>query len=359
MTDSGMFVGGEFYYDGCWLLDTPAISTAGMHFLNGGRACLQIISDYLVDHGIDRILLPSYLCPSILPPLERAGLKYDYYQVNEDLSIDLEDLTQKAPGYKAVYFINYFGFLQPPEIRAYLKSLQQNGTLLVEDNAQAGFTAHPTGDFILNSLRKLVPYDGGYLITDHNIEPCLSKYRRLPNRRLPVIHEYRQRLHDYMINGVGSYKKLVSLYSQADRFYESDIVIEGDPDERMQIERLDWEGIRKVRQENYRYMLRLIAPIPEIKPIFPDLQEDVMPLGLPVYLKTVSRDAVYDYLGENGIGLFIHWEELRHDPRTNKNTLAVSMAGRMLTLAIDQRTSRDQMDYLVSHLVKGIASANR
>jgi hypothetical protein len=359
LKDSEMFVGGEFYYDGCWLLDKPVISAASMHFLNGGRACLQIISDYLVGQGIERIILPSYLCPSILPPLERAGLSYDYYQVNEDLSIDLENLSKKAPGYKAVYFINYFGFSQPQEIRAFLKRLQQNGTLLVEDNAQAGFSVQPTGDFILNSLRKLVPYDGGYLITDREIEPYLSKYSRLPNRRLPLIREYRQRLHDYLINGVGSYKKLVSLYSQADRFYESDIVIGGDPDEQQQIERLDWENIRKVRRENYQYMLGLIAPIPEITPIFPFLQEGVMPLGLPVYFNAVSRDEVYEYLGENGIGLFIHWEELRHDPRTNRNKLAVSMAGRMLTLAIDQRTSRDQMDYLALHLKKGIARATK
>jgi len=62
-------------------------------------------------------------------------------------------------------------------------------------------------------------------------------------------------------------------------------------------------------------------------------------------------------LGSNGIGLFIHWEELRHDARTNGNSLAVSMASRMLTLAIDQRTSRAQMDYLAEKLIMGIGHA--
>ena len=354
-----MFVGGEFYYDHCWIADKPTLLTEKMHFLNGGRACLAIIGDYLLDHGIDKILLPSYLCPSIVTPLERAGLKCDYYQINEDLSIDLDDLAQKVVGYKAVYFINYFGFLHPPEVRDYLKTLKKNGMIVVEDNAQAGFTDHPTGDFLLNSLRKLAPYDGGYLITDHDIAPYLSKYHGLPNRRLPVIREYRQRLHDYLFNGVGNYKKLVNLYALADQYYATDIVVEGDPDERQQIERLDWEGIRKVRRDNYQYMLGLIAPIPEITPLFPALQEDNMPLGLPVYLNGVSRDEVYEYLGENGIGLFIHWEELRNDPRVNGNQLAVSMADRMLTLATDQRISREQMDYLATHLVKGIARAKR
>ena len=354
-----MVVGGEFYYDQRWMADKPTLSTENAHFLNGGRACLTIIGDYLIDHGIDRILLPSYLCPSILDALERTGLKYDYYQINENLSINLDDLSQKVQNYKAVYFINYFGFLHPPEVRDYLKTLKRNGTILVEDNAQAGFHDHPTGDFILNSLRKVVPYDGGYLITERDVEPYLTKYHGLTNRRLPVIRAYRQRLRDYLLNGTGSHKSLVNLYVRAEKYYASDVVVEGDPEERQQIKQLDWESIRQARRENYQYLLGLIASIPEIAPIFPALQENNMTLGLPVYLNGVSRDAVYEYLGDNGIGLFIHWEELRHDPRTNRNPLAVSMAGKMLTLATDQRTSRVQMDYLAAHLTKGIAKAKR
>ena len=352
-----MFVGGEFYYDQCWFTDKPTLSTEKMVFLNGGRACLAIIGDYLVGRGIQKILLPSYLCPSILDALERCGLACDFYQINEDLSINLDDLSQKVSTSKAVYFINYFGFLNPPEVRGFLKGLRNNGIVVVEDNAQAGFTDNPTGNFIFNSLRKLVPYDGGYLLTNLDITPYLSKYRDRPNRRLPLIREYRQRLSDYLIAGIGSYKKLVGLYSRADRYYESDLIVEGDPGEQQQIERLDWEGIRKIRRENYHYMLGLIAPIPEISLLFPALQADNMPLGLPVYLNAGQRDDVYEYLGSNGIGLFIHWEELRHDPRTSGNTLAVSMAGRMLTLAIDQRTSRAQMDYLAEKLIMGIGHA--
>ena len=126
---------------GCWI--SRRLSVEKRYFLNGGRACLAVIGDYLIDHGIDKILLPAYLCPSILDALERCGLAYGFYQVNEDLSIDLDDLTQKATAYKAVYFINYFGFLHSPEVRNYLKDLRENGVLVIEDNAQAGFTRSP------------------------------------------------------------------------------------------------------------------------------------------------------------------------------------------------------------------------
>lgn len=352
-----MFAGGEFYYDDFWVLDKPGIQTDGMLFLNGGRACLTIICDYLLDHGVEKILLPSYLCPSIVQTLERCGMVWDFYQVNEDLSINLEDLAHKAQGYKAIYIINYFGFNHTPAAVDLIQTLQQNGIFVVEDNAQAALSNHPTGDFVFNSIRKFVPYDGGYLITTRDVTPYLEKYRGRPNQRLPLIRRYREQLYRYLFQEEGTHSALEALFQSAEQYYESDIIVHGDPQEQHQIERLDWEGIKKARRENYLYLAGLIASIPEVKPIFPALQADNMPLGLPVYFSGVSRDQVYEELGNVGIGLSIHWEDIPTDPRTNQNRLAVDMANRMLTLVIDQRTTRKQMDYLALKLAGAVAVA--
>ena len=91
--------------------------------------------------------------------------------------------------------------------------------------------------------------------------------------------------------------------------------------------------------------------------IFPALQADTMPLGLPVYFSGVSRDRVNAELGKAGIGLAIHWEEIASHPGTRGNRLAVELSSRMLTLVIDQRTSRRQLDYLALNLVRGIEAA--
>ena len=66
----------------------------------------------------------------------------------------------------------------------------------------------------------------------------------------------------------------MKLYELAEKYYETDFVVEGDPQEREQIERLDWEGIKQARRENYTYLLSLISEIPELSPVFPVLQED-------------------------------------------------------------------------------------
>ena len=341
-----MFVGGEFYYDPAWRVDNPVIATGDMTFLNGGKACLLVISDYLRDQGIDRILLPTYLCPTIVNTLEKNGLACSYYQVKPDLSIDLDNLARKAAAHRAVYFINYFGFTHSQEELALLRGVQQRGLLVVEDNAQAGFSQTTMGDFVFNSMRKLCAYDGGYLKTALEVDPYIEKRKVQPNRRLPLIREYRSRLPDYLFQGKGDRDVLNSLYESAELYYESDPVVEGDADERWQIEHLDWVRIKRVRRENYLYLLSITSDIPELTPLFPDLPEGVMPCGLPVYVSGVPRDWLFDELGNAGIGLTIHWDALLRDPRLNGNPVAVDMAAKMMTLIIDQRVTHKQLEYL-------------
>lgn len=352
-----MFVGGEFYDDPAWVKEAPTLSTEQLYFLNGGSACLTVISNFLLDHGIGRVLLPSYLCPSIVKTFERSGITWAFYRVNEDFSIDLADLAQKCVRFQAVYFINYFGFFHSPETQNAFRQMQQNGTLVIEDNAQAGFQDHPIGDFALNSIRKLAAFDGGYLTTRQDVSPYLQRYSGVPNRRLPLIREYRKRLYHYLFDRTGSYDELNQLFQRAEEYYETDPVVLGDPEERGKIERLDWQGIRQIRRANFTYLMEWVTSIPEITPIYAELQAGQAPFGLPVYFSGVARDPVYEALGEAGIGLTIHWDELRTDPRTNQDPLAVAMAGRILTLPIDQRMTHKQMDYLAMNIIRGIALA--
>lgn len=345
-----MFVGGEFYYDARWQVEQPAISTEDMTFLNGGKACLIVISEWLRDHDINRILLPSYLCPTIVNTLERCGLQCGYYQVNPDLSIDIEDLARQAEGQRAVYLINYFGFPHSVVLRNYLAYLQQQGVIVVEDNAQAGFRDHSSGDFVFNSMRKLVPYDGGYLFTRHDIVPYVDKFRGAQNRRLPVIRKYRQKLADYLIKDEGDHEELVRLYDLAEEYYEVDMTVEGDAQERRAIEHLDWKGIGQARRRNYAYLLEALRGIAGIEPVFPALPQGVVPLGLPVYVKGVERDRLFDALGEAGIGLTVHWDGILRDPRLNGNATAVEMAAKMLTLVVDQRWGEGEMEYMAGKL---------
>jgi hypothetical protein len=355
-----MFVGGEFYYDESWLLDSPALDVQGSTFLNGGTACLLVIADYLLDHGIRRVLLPSYLCPSIVTTFEYRGLDCGFYLVNEDLSLDLQDAARKAESCRAFLYINYFGFSHSPEASAFFAQLRAGGTLVIEDNAQAGFTRQPGGDFTLNSLRKFAPCDGAFLTTRLDMRPYLARYAPGPDsQRLPAIRAYRQRLGAYLLRGEGSHSPLAALFQRAEKAYENDYIVEGDPLERAAIERMDWTRIRRVRRENYTCLLDLLRTVPNATPIFPAPPDDGMALGLPVYLEGVSRSRVLRLLARAQIGALAHWDELRSHPCTRDRCgrLAAEMARNMLTLPIDQRAGRKEMEYLALQLVRAIETA--
>ena len=70
------------------------------------------------------------------------------------------------------------------------------------------------------------------------------------------------------------------------------------------------------------------------------------------------RSQLNEYLGENGIGLTIHWEDLLTDPRLNGNALAVEMTRNILTLAIDQYTNQRQLEYLAQKLADFAETVN-
>jgi len=346
-----MFVGGEFFYDESWLLDRTTLETSGIAFLNGGSACLALIADYLLDHGVNRILLPEYLCPAVVTTLVRRGLETRFYRVNDNLSIDLEDAERKAEPKGAFLYINYFGFFHSPRAQAFFQHLRQSGVTVIEDNAQAGIVAAPAGDFNFNSLRKFVPYDGGYLVTDLDVAPYLAQFPPAPAGRLDAIRAYRRQLGAYLLGGAGSHRKLSALAQTAEAVYVRDGLARGDAQEQAAIERLDWPRIRRKRRENYATLLGLIRSIPELRPIYPALPDEVMPLGLPVYLDGVPRGRVLAELARAQIGPAIHWQGIRTHRR------AAEMARRMMTLPIDQRAGRREMEYLALQLVRAIEIA--
>lgn len=354
-----LFVGGEFYYDERWHAERPTDPSGGALFLNGGKACLTIICDFLREHGIQRVLLPSYLCPTIVDTLEACGMVCDYYAGGADFAINTQSLGEQLRENQAVYFINYFGFAPSPAVLAYLQSLRLQNRILIEDNAQAGFSGGSIGDFVFNSMRKLCPYDGGYLKTDLNLQPYLQAYLGRSNLRLPLIRQYRSQLREYLFNDVGDPDALEALYAQAESYYASDTVVLGDEGERQQIERLDWPAIKRARRQNYESLMQLIAGNRAITPIFPQLQADNMPLGLPVYVQGKLRDRLNNYLGERGIGLTIHWEEMASDPRLNGHALALQMTRHILTLTVDQYTSAEQLEYLAQTLADFERSTQR
>ena len=311
-----------------------------------------MIAAWLREHEIDNVLLPAYLCPDIPDILAAQNLNLSYYKVSHDLTPDIASLREHINPRQALYYINYCGCIQPAAVLAELKRLQTAGHVLIEDNAMAGFPRTTLGNFVFNSIRKLAPYDGGYLRSDYDLGDLLQALPDQKGDRLPLIRAYRQALAGYQTSDEGDFDWLCAQYQAAEQAYRAEPNTAGDPTEQDSIEHLDWPRMAAIRRANYAYLLELLPMLPALTPVFPVLPPDVTPMGFPVYVDGIDRDWLQDQLGEAGIGLTAHWHEIAVDPRLNRDPQAVDMSRRMLTLTCDHRTSRKQIDYMIRTLME-------
>lgn len=344
------YIGGEFWYDSNIICRERQLDGNNAYFLSGGQASIQIICDYLNEHDIKSVLLPAYLCPTILDCFENNKIKWTFYKIKENFRIDLEDLRSKCINKKAIFFINYFGFSLTSKEKNIFIEMRNSGRVLIEDNVQCLFNKNPIGNFIFNSFRKFVAYDGCFLYSDYNLEKYLEKYKSRENSRLLIIRRARSMKKEFILSNKGSERYYLESFNQAEQeYYKGNQPISGDLDEKFSIEHLDWNSIIRKRRENYCYLVNKIKNIRDITILFPLLEEDQVPLGLPVYIKKEKRNKLKNDLKKNNIFLPIHWS-LSTDKRFESNDREVIMSENILTLVIDQRYSFVDLDYLVDIL---------
>jgi len=134
-----------------------------------GRAAIASALRRLEIGAGDEVLLPAFHCPAVVSPVQWIGARPMMYRVKADLSVDIDDLTDKlSPRSKALIVVHYFGFPQPMDE---LMSLAKRANVSVlEDCAHSMFSRYrgrpvgSIGDFAIASAMKTFPViDGGYL----------------------------------------------------------------------------------------------------------------------------------------------------------------------------------------------------
>ena len=65
-------------------------------FTSGGQSSINFIICQLRMKDDEFMLLPAYLCPTIVWNLQRNKVNFDFYRINRDLSIDIPDLEKSC-----------------------------------------------------------------------------------------------------------------------------------------------------------------------------------------------------------------------------------------------------------------------
>jgi dTDP-4-amino-4,6-dideoxygalactose transaminase len=166
--------------------DFPSILDANHNvFVTSGRIAITLaLTDAKVGHG-DAVLVPAYHCSSMIEPVIQVRAEPVFYRVNEDTTIDLQDLVEKSNSdVKAILVTHYFGF--PQDLQPVRELCNERGIVLIEDCAHAFFgtagsrSIGTIGDYAIASIMKFFPvYDGGCLASRNPVKiPAITSAGR-------------------------------------------------------------------------------------------------------------------------------------------------------------------------------------
>ena len=333
-------IGGEYP-----IAVTDVLNAEGRHSVSpdvytysSGRAVLYQILNYLKqDRGIMRVLLPDYLCSSVLVPVKALGLEFAFYQIDERLELEQDNLSKLYGDNTVIILINYFGLKNlETQIKA-IRNIDERA-IIIEDDVQAYYEfLKPLGevDFKFTSLRKTfaIP-DGGLVKTKHRM-PVVDK----PN----TFGQYKAAaaLLKSMREGNFNDKIYLELFEKGESLIDEEIECGMSRIAKKLYYYINDEHVKVRRLNNAHYLLEKLKKI-GIKPILP-LNEGYVPLFIPITLE--KRDVVRKAMFQKEIFCPVHWPLEGFELQRGR-----IMAEKELSLIIDQRYGRKEMDEIIAVL---------
>jgi dTDP-4-amino-4,6-dideoxygalactose transaminase len=316
-------------------------------FLSSGREALKYILKSDIS-TLDKILLPAYLCESVLKPVKELDIEFQFYSLNKDLSINFEDLRDKiTKKISHILVINYFGKQQNLKN---LENLTNDNAVIIEDITHTLFNKdkkYNSADYQFASLRKWfsIP-DGGIIKTNNKLDIKLEKnsYNEFVFKNL-LASILKKNYLDDEFNEKDYYLKI---YEEANKFYDNKII---NPTSITDISKeilnkYDFELLRNQRKDNYNFLYSIIKNDfkKHITPLTKKLNKSETPLGLPIICN--RRDDLRKHLINNDIYPPIHWN-LPSEILVEKFKLPHEISNNILTIPCDHRYNIKDMKRII------------
>lgn len=356
MNNKRLSIGGEFWYQN--QLQDDGVEN-NIHecatLLSGGISAIQyIISEINLNEG-ELILLPTYLCPTIITIIDKLGIKYKLYEVTETLSINIDNIKKMIKDFKvrAVFIINYFGFYHNNKVTNFIRSIKYQGIIVVEDAVQIFWIKKRdefVGDYIFNSYRKFLPIDGSVVI--HNKKDLFEEVDDNYFNLMESAREYKTK---FLAEGLGDEEEMLKIFSKAhDEYYKRERVFGINKKYIEFLNHVPEEYLSSIRKSNYEYLYNKLNGNLGIRFIYniEDLKRGV-PLALPILVE--NRDKIKIGLMKFNIFAPVHWKLSENDILTN-NKIATEISKNIISLPIDWRYNFDDMDYLFDKLINVMKS---
>ena len=329
-------------------------------WFGSGRAALWGALRALGVGHADEILLPSYLCESVVSPVVAVGARPTFYPVGRDARPDLARLDAAiGPRTRALVLVHYLGF--PGPAREVQRLCERRGVALIEDCAHALFSrpgGRLLGSFgaaaIFSPWKSLPLPDGGLLqVNDPRLEPPTPRatapwaatvaglaYRSLGSLEAAVGWSPRSRL----LRRPGLRRDLHGRTSGAPVHVRAGSAIAA----RLLAGAVPRRVVRR-RRANYARLLEAARRLSWARPLYDELPDGVCPLGLGLVAE--DRDRWRDELLANGVNVRTYWEQLPAEVDPERFPDAAWLRDRILVLPVHQGLRSDQVDWLARRLL--------
>lgn len=350
-----------------WLKDITSSKTSDRpHFLSSfnnivftttGRGALSLMLDTVEKKVLSKnVLLPAYICESVIQPFYDRGYNCLFYDINDNLnlSIDIKDYESKKIG--IFLHLGYFGFPTNANIKNQIQILKSNGTFIVEDITHSMFSKYeryPENDFYFGSIRKWFGTPGGgFLASCHHdlLEPMLKNDRFTQLRKEALLIK-----RQYMGSKIDEMKlknRFLEKFAKAERILDEDTnIYQLDDLSYDMILQFNYEDLISKRRENYLYLANNLQKLNNLIVVFKELDAGTCPLFLPVIIKE-NRDEIRAKLANHKIYCPIHWPiHSKLAAKSFKHSYMMYNNG--LSIPCDQRYGIADMKKIVS-VIKSI-----
>lgn len=348
----------KLYDTNSFLLD----SIQTMYFDTGRSALRYLLSHLKIKEK--RVMLPQYICESMISPFEESGYNIFYYSIGADFKIKQKELEKNVQELKPKMILvqTYFGFDTLEPIREYLNNIRKKGIIIIEDITHSIFsnTWKICSDYKIGSLRKWcsIP-DGGVLINllqepqktfinGNKLQENISYVEmRLEAQRKKSIY-----LESLNKDNTDLKKDFIELFDQSER------LLDGQKQSftmskytREHIKGINWNKMALQRRRNYNYLETLMQNITDVKLTGLKLEEDTVPLYYPIYVKNGKRDRLRKDMFLDNIMLPVIWPT----PLEVKEYLSDQVKkiyNEILTIPCDQRYGKQDMIWIAEKIQK-------
>lgn len=314
---------------------------------DSGRSAIRLALRMMNCPSGSAVLLPSYLCDSMVQAVCDEGLKPQYYAVNRDLSVNPNALQRAlTPQVSAIMAVGYFGAAPAETVLQFAKS---QGIPLCIDLSHSMLSDVATdsqssdGQVVVASLRKLFPLaDGGLVFAPGILPPSILD---MPSRHAQL--RTAAMIWKSALTTAGSWtnKPYRAAFLAAEDVLDHQAEITSISEtSRVLLQLLDLAELRRRRITNYQVLLnasqqwgrKVVSLLPELS------AQGICPLGFPVLCEDQeSRNRLRTFLVQHGVFPPVHW--ITEAERLHEFPDAKWLQDRTMTIPCDHRYEPDHM----------------